>query len=804
MGVLFISHSSLDNERAIAVRDWLRGQGWNDVFLDLDPVQGLAPGQHWQEELKRAGENCAAVLVLVSPNWASSTWCQVEFLLADQLGKRIFPIIIAPTSLHTLPSQLTGKLQFADISTPESEAEGFQRLAIGLRRAGLTPKSFEWPPPDEPNRAVYRGLQSLDIQDAAIFFGRDAAITRGLDDLRRLRDGAPERMLVILGASGAGKSSFLKAGLLARLKRDEENFLVLPAVRPERAAVSGAQGLLASISAAAGRQISQVEDVAAIVEVFEALRAPIVDRMQRSAGNEAEPLALKAPTIIIPIDQAEELFSSENVERPQFCEALAQIMAADANVAVVITIRSDSFQALQTDAALASVAKLLLSLPPIAAGSFQEIIEGPARLARPPLSIDPALTQQLLADLDAADALPLLAFALERLQSRAAGGKLTLQDYTEGLGGLSGAVQAAVASVLGDAAKPADLAGARALFVPALVQVDQDGVKRRAARRQDLSPVSQRLADSFIRERLLVSGVRAVDGKDVEFIELAHEAILRQWPALAGWIAEEGDALRTLSDVRVAAREWSLRANRRKAAASWLAHRQERLKEAEAVLRRKDLEAAIDTGMREYLVACRKDEKKRRRTFLGFLLRIAGLAALLLFIVGLVLAIMAPRPDETLPRETSPTASESDVAAPPSRDESLTSSLGAAADAQTRARLSGDFEAVGLDPRWAAQLFADGAKIQYGHNDMHTLANVRRNYFERGVTVTVEGGAMIVIRQGACRLLNGVETDYEAFYFSHGLTANGCAQRGLSPWPLGVDGSTRWELPALTYQGYDE
>ena len=128
----------------------------------------------------------------------------------------------------------------------------------------------------------------------------------------------------------------------------------------------------------------------------------------------------------------------------------------------------------------------------------------------------------------------------------------------------------------------------------------------------------------------------------------------------------------------------------------------------------------------------------------------------------------------------------------------------AAADAQTRARLSGDFEAVGLDPRWAAQLFADGAKIQYGHNDMHTLANVRRNYFERGVTVTVEGGAMIVIRQGACRLLNGVETDYEAFYFSHGLTANGCAQRGLSPWPLGVDGSTRWELPALTYQGYDE
>lgn len=57
-------------------------------FLDLDPAHGLAPGQRWQEELKRAGENCAAV-VLVSPNWVASRWCQTEFPVADQLGKRI-------------------------------------------------------------------------------------------------------------------------------------------------------------------------------------------------------------------------------------------------------------------------------------------------------------------------------------------------------------------------------------------------------------------------------------------------------------------------------------------------------------------------------------------------------------------------------------------------------------------------------------------------------------------------------------------------------------------------------------------
>ena len=50
MGTIFISHSSLNNAQAIEIRDWLRAEGWRDTFLDLDPAQGLAPGQRWQEE----------------------------------------------------------------------------------------------------------------------------------------------------------------------------------------------------------------------------------------------------------------------------------------------------------------------------------------------------------------------------------------------------------------------------------------------------------------------------------------------------------------------------------------------------------------------------------------------------------------------------------------------------------------------------------------------------------------------------------------------------------------------------------
>ena len=345
MGILFISHSSLDNGSAIKVRNWLKDNGWRDVFLDLDPEQGLAPGQRWQEELKQAGARCSGVLILISPHWVASPWCKVEFLLADHLGKKIFPLFVAPTPFDDLPIELRARFQIADISLPEQEAEGFERLAIGLKRAGLSPNNFEWPPPDEPDRPIYRGLQSLDEQDAAVFFGRDALITKGLDALRRMRDGAPERMFVILGASGAGKSSFLKAGLIARLKRDEEEFLVLPVIRPERAAVTGVRGLAASLSCDAAL-LNGPDDVAVALSM---LRTPILERLKRYADHAGESRTIRPPTIIIPIDQAEELFTAENAEAGHSLELLADATRVDVNTILLVTIRSDSFEKFQND-----------------------------------------------------------------------------------------------------------------------------------------------------------------------------------------------------------------------------------------------------------------------------------------------------------------------------------------------------------------------------------------------------------------------------------------------------------------------
>jgi WD40 repeat protein len=617
LGILFISHSSRDNDQAIKVRNWLRDHGWSDVFLDLDPQQGLAPGHRWQEELKKAGERCSGVLVLISPNWLASRWCQTEFLLADHLGKRIFPLFVAPMASDHLPVELKAGYQIADVSSPGKESEGFQRLAIGLKRAGLDPNSFEWPPARDPHRSVYPGLQSLDEEDAAIFFGRDAGITKAIDTLRRMRDGARERLLVIQGASGAGKSSFLKAGILARLRRDEENFVVLPVLRPERAALSGAHGLAACL----GLRPEDVTSPADVVRAFAAHRNPVVDRLKRFALSAAEGSKVRPPVIILPIDQAEEFFASENAEAGRVLELLSAAALTDGNVVIVATIRTDVFAKMQEEPRLSELPRIPFDLPPLPAGSFKEVIEGPARVSQPPLVIEPSLTEALLKDLAHEDALPLLAFTLERLVFRRRGERsLTVAQYEQELGGLAGAITAAVdqafARAMTDPALPNDPGEigklARAAFIPALIQLDDaDATPRRRVELFSALPERTRpLVRQFVNERLLVSSRGLVDGVEGETIEVAHEAILRQWPALKSWIAEERDALRALDGVRTAAREWQAHS----LSSAWLVHSGGRLEEVEQLLAPAHFAHVLRSSERDYLGACRaRDNAERER-----------------------------------------------------------------------------------------------------------------------------------------------------------------------------------------------
>jgi hypothetical protein len=619
--MIFISHSSRNNDKAIAVRDWLVEQGWGlgQIYLDLDDLNS---GERWRHALNDIGSNCEAVIACLSDDWLRSPECIREFNHAESGGKPIFPLIVESITVK-IPSFISD-LQFANIVDETLKVEGFERLRLGLLNARIGPQYFPWPPLNDPDRSVYRGLKALEEQDAAILFGRDVAIAKGLDDLRLLRGGTSERALVVLGASGAGKSSFLRAGLIARLKREDHHFLVLPVIRPERAVLSGAFGLEASLTKALGAPIDLAAGPQALTDAFTALREPVMQRLRRVAQSGGEVYQEKPPTIVVPIDQAEELYNAENLEAASFLALLTSAFARDANALAIFTIRSDSYGLLQADKLLEAARPLLFSLPPIAIGEFKEVIEGPARLARPPIEIEHELTQQLLADLDSADALPLLAFTLARFKAEyGPREKLTLADYRDRFGGLNGAIRSAVDGALGINADQETLALARRAFVPALVQVDHASVKRRIAELSGFPFSVVPLIDRLVTQRLLVSDHRSVGGTIKATVEVAHEAILRQWPALAGWIEEERDALRTRDLLVTAAEQWRTNG----ATEVWLVHRGTRLADAAQLTEREDFAPTITADARAYLSACfvvEKDalervrrERTRRQLLIG-------------------------------------------------------------------------------------------------------------------------------------------------------------------------------------------
>lgn len=434
---LFVSHSSADNAAAAALGQWLTEQGYTDHFLDIDPDRGLAPGERWMEKLKAAADRCEAVLCLVSNAWLASKWCLAEFLLAKSLHKRIFGLIIEPVPFERLPTEMTAEWQLCELIGPDRLREfhiakatvtfreaGLDMLRRGLERAGLDARGFPWPPPGEPDRAPYRGLRALEPQDAAIFFGRDALITRGMDQLRGMVETGVDRLLVVLGASGAGKSSFLRAGLWPRLARDDAHMLPLPVIRPQGAALTGSTGLAVALSSA----FTRFGDVrppgpvkaalaagggAALGEMLDTLAAQARARLVQSDPD------LPPPTVLLALDQAEELFNAEGAaETETFLSLLSAVLVPGRRMLAIATIRTDRYHYLQDDALLPGVKRALFDLPPMPTAEFKTIIEGPAQRATEAgrrLDIDPALTEALIADATGADALPLLGFSTNRL-----------------------------------------------------------------------------------------------------------------------------------------------------------------------------------------------------------------------------------------------------------------------------------------------------------------------------------------------------------------------------------------------------
>jgi WD40 repeat protein len=224
VSTIFISHSSRDNELARELERRLARMGHPSVFLDLDPEKGIVAGQSWERTLYRKLRACRAVVALCTDAYLASHWCFAEIALARMEGKAIFAFKADPLGEKArLPSILT-ESQYIDLRTDREDA--YRRLERGLDRLNVLGVDGDW----DPKKPPYLGLAAYQEDDAPVFFGREGESRSGIELLER---GAPD-LIMVLGASGSGKSSLVRAGMLPMLRREIDRWLIVDPMRPGR------------------------------------------------------------------------------------------------------------------------------------------------------------------------------------------------------------------------------------------------------------------------------------------------------------------------------------------------------------------------------------------------------------------------------------------------------------------------------------------------------------------------------------------------------------------------------------------
>jgi energy-coupling factor transporter ATP-binding protein EcfA2 len=523
MPAIFISHSNLDQKAADDLKTVLAGLGFERVFLDFDKVTGIGAGENWEKRLYEELARCHAVVLILTPNWLVSKWCFAELQQARALGKVILPIIFSPLGdSYVLPD-----IQAIDLI--DWKQEGLTRLEQRLNAiTNELARGFRL----EPGRSPYPGIHAFEAEDAAIYFGRDDETRAVIEklDARRTRGGL--RFLLVIGASGAGKSSLLKAGILPQLARRRGDWLLLPVMRPEKAPLEALAKILAE-------QLGHADGWRALYADLSGPNATgrierIVQDLRVGEG--------RAATILIPFDQFEELFTvAEPGERAVFLTLLTAILdsARGLPLMIIATGRADLLQGLLETSALAPLMDTA-SLLPMPLDRVPLLVEGPAAVVS--LIVEKDLSQRIMRDVENPEALPLFAYTMHLLNERSPDNRLTLAAYlTLGDGSLT-PVQNAVRLGADEAItrlKPTDqeMAALRDAFIPHLVRLRLDDERhvRQPAPLAALPREAERLVRALVEARLLTS--RTSDrGEPV--VEVVHEALFTAWPTLTGWLAE--------------------------------------------------------------------------------------------------------------------------------------------------------------------------------------------------------------------------------------------------------------------------
>ncbi|MFH8223590.1 AAA family ATPase [Streptomyces sp. NPDC018057] len=403
-------------------------------------------------------------------------------------------------------------------------------------------------PGGERQQAPYAGLVAFRAEDAPWFFGRRRQIEQLAEQVGR------RRFTAVVGASGAGKSSLLHAGFVPawRAEHPEGQVVTLtPGPRPLAACLKALRAPEAANRTDADTPVDTLDTVDA--GAMRDAGAGDDDPVGRAARRLLDGLRPESAELLLVVDQFEETFTlcEEPEEAARFIAALlAAAHGPGSRCRIVVSLRADFYAHCTDHPGLADVMREdQVLVGALTTEELRQVICGPA--ARAGLTVESALLAELVARAQGRSAvLPLLSHALRETWRRRRGNALTLAAF-EATGGMEEAL-ARTAEQAYAALDPARRRTARDVLLRLTAPGDgAEDVKRRVRRTElelcggDPGPV----LEHFARARLLVL--------DHDTVEIAHETLIRRWPRLRDWLAEDREGLRVHRELAQAARQWA-------------------------------------------------------------------------------------------------------------------------------------------------------------------------------------------------------------------------------------------------------
>jgi len=549
---VFLSYNRADELTARELARRLKDKGiepWLDKW-------NLKAGDDWQKELEAALDACEAYAILIGPSglgpWQNE---EMRFAINQRVTKnrRVIPVFLPGGQREQqgkLPEFLISN-QWVDFRRSLDNDKAFHELVCGI--TGRPTPFIDPISSGLVDICPYPGLKAYEPEDARFFFGRKAITDELLERLRPSPITKDEyRFLAIIGASGSGKSSLARAGLIPALKRgalDGSEDWPVVICRPGDNPLESLALALAGEHIDAGKPLDIGETITRFRDEHRTLHWITNQALHDASGNKR---------ICLLVDQFEELFTHCQDEslRSAFIKNLRYAATVSlGKTVVVLTMRVDFYGKCAAYPALAAtMADSQVLVSPMTEDELRLAIETPAQMVG--CEFESGLVELLLQDAGTGEGiLPLLQHTLRELWEQRTGRRLKVEAYSA-MGKLEGALNQ-YANEIYDALGESEKEACKQLFL-SLTQpgMGTEDTKRRAwIKELGRTEATDNLIQKLENARLIVTeGEEGAEGK--VYVEVAHEALINGWSKLREWIEANRDMIRIKHRLTEAAIRW--------------------------------------------------------------------------------------------------------------------------------------------------------------------------------------------------------------------------------------------------------